>query len=342
LPKTASTITSPWKGRFNSGEVYMMNKIIMLARKLPRPVKVVLKYVIGILKNNIIKLLNSFGYDLQKIDLSIPIQEKKDLELYERLYDKQSIKGKKFYNIGAGNFSHPYWTNIDKSSDWYGPLNPSSIDQDLFSILPIPITSDTAEVIYTSHTIEHINNEAAEFLFAEAYRILKKGGVFRVTCPDIDLEYRAYRDNDRDYFFWIDAYSQPDLIEKYKMKMPMSKASISQIFLAHFATHTSQIFDAGVEDKISDEEFDKIFREMNYEDALNYCTSKCSLELQKTNVGDHINWWNKAKIIRFLKNVGFNIAYESAYAQSFCPVLRNTKYFDNTFPQISLYVEAVK
>ena len=42
----------------------------------------------------------------------------------------------------------------------------------------MPIKNDSAVIIYTSHTIEHITNESAQNTFNEAYRILREGGVF--------------------------------------------------------------------------------------------------------------------------------------------------------------------
>ncbi len=81
---------------------------------------------------------------------------------------------------------------------------------------------------------------------------------------------------------------------------------------------------------------------MKYEDALNYCTAKCSSELQKQVPGNHINWWNKAKLIQMLQTAGFGKVYGSGYGQSSCPVLRDTIMFDDTHPKRSLYVEAEK
>ena len=122
----------------------------------------------------------------------------------------------------------------------------------------------------------------------------------------------------------------------------LSEASIQQIFLGHFATSLSPLRICGSPERISDEELDRIFGEMEYEEALNYCTSKCSLEIQKKNPEEHINWWNEKKAFRMLKEAGFEETYRSGYGQSFCPVLRNTSLFDNTHAKISLYMEAIK
>lgn len=50
-----------------------------------------------------------------------PKQPKLDPSLYDR-YPADSIKGRRFYNIGAGSFAHPYWTNIDYATGWYGTV----------------------------------------------------------------------------------------------------------------------------------------------------------------------------------------------------------------------------
>ena len=76
------------------------------------------------------------------------------------------------------------------------------------------------------------------------------------------------------------------------------------------------------------------------EDALDYFTGLCTFMPDRP--GNHMSWWNKAKVGRFLREAGFKVVRNSGYGQSFAPVMRNTQYFDNTHPPISLYVEAVK
>src|SRR5262245_44329092 len=78
--------------------------------------------------------------------------------LYARLYPADSLERKKFYNIGAGGFRHPYWTNVDIPSDHYDQLFANGrrdIPHDLLLKQPIPVADSDAELIYSSHTIEH-------------------------------------------------------------------------------------------------------------------------------------------------------------------------------------------
>ena len=286
------------------------------------------------MKKTIKKIVNGFGYDVIKLDTD-------EIKLYSDLYESESVIKKKFYNIGAGGFSHPAWTNVDYESEWY-KKNRFDISYDLLSLKEIPIETNYAEIVYSSHTIEHITDEAAQNMFNESFRILKEGGIFRITAPNIDLDYRAYNNNDRNYFFWIDNYSISGEIHRTGLKKPMNEASIGEIFLAHFASSVSPLYINGPNERIDDNQVKTIFSEMEYESALNYCTSKCPIEIQKRNPGNHINWWNKNKLFKMFNKAGFDDIYLSGYGQSFSPVLRNLTYFDNTHPKISIYVEAKK
>ena len=109
---------------------------------------------------------------------------------------------RRLYNIGAGGLRHWAWTNVDCASDWYeAQQGQEFIDLDLQDFDRLPLEDARAEAFYTSHTIEHVTDDAVAHLLAEIHRCLKPGGVLRLTCPDIDLAYRAYRDGDRDYFY---------------------------------------------------------------------------------------------------------------------------------------------
>jgi predicted SAM-dependent methyltransferase len=292
-------------------------------------------------KKLILNLIKSLGYKLSKIEPVVNFE----LELYKRLYPKESLDKKRFYNIGAGSFYHPYWTNIDYDSDWYNNIidnTVTKISYDLFSLEKLPIDDNCAEIVYTSHTIEHINNSAAQNLFNESFRILKKDGIFRATTPNIDIEYRAYKENDIDYFFWIDNYSTENEMTRININKPMNQASIEQMFIYHFAAGASTLHKDGSDNRVTDEEFREKVNELGLEGALNYCTGRCSLVKQSKYPGNHINWWNKNKLFKMLQEAGFKNIYLSAYGQSYSAIMRNTHLFDNTHPRISIYIEAKK
>ncbi len=292
------------------------------------------------MKKLIGKTLSKFGLELRKIN-----KEGFNLPLYNKYYPVESIENKRFYNVGAGGFYHPYWTNIDYLSDWYkdnNKLTEKGIHYDLFSLDPISVKDETGEIIYSSHTIEHIKDEHAQHFFNEAFRILKKGGVIRITAPDIDLHYQAFKNDDYDFYYWRSWYSKASDYKRIMLNQSLTTASIAQLFLQRFAGAASVLHDDGVKERITDEELIRIFSEMKYEDALSYCCERCTIDIQKKYPGNHTNWWNRAKAIKMLRNSGFKNIVVSGYGQSRSPAMRNTAIFDSTHPKISLYVEAIK
>ncbi|MGD8567764.1 MAG: methyltransferase domain-containing protein [Gammaproteobacteria bacterium] len=279
---------------------------------------------------------NMLGYKLVKIDNSI------DVGFYEKAYGLESVRGRKFYNIGAGSFSHPCWTNLDHKSDWYGKQQKDDcfLEYDILAMDPLPLQENSAEIFYTSHTIEHITDDAALHLFSEVNRVLKTGGIFRITAPNIDLHYQAYLSNDRHFFYWTKNYQSAYQYRKVHLRQPLSQASTQQLFLYEFATHVSEIFSDSIDNPLSDAEIDKIFQSMEFSKALDSIVSRCSLDKQRKYPGNHINWWNRDKVINFLQRCGFKKIFISGYGQSIAAVMRDTEYFDNTHPKISLYIEA--
>ena len=278
--------------------------------------------------------LRKRGYDVRALRVD-------DLDLYRRLYDAESVDGKRFYNVGAGGFRHPAWTNVDHESVWYGDSQ-INIEWDLLALGPFPIPDASAEIVYTSHTIEHVTDAAVANLFRESHRALKPGGTLRVTAPNVLLDYRAYRDGDRDHFrHYIDRYSIDGLWQPL-YNAPLAKASIQQLFLNRFACSASTLHVDGAPERVSDEEVDRLFSGGPSAAAFDSCIAKCSLDVQRRFPGNHINWWSPEKVERFLREAGFDDIALSAYGQSRAAVLRNTDYFDNTHPPLSLYVEARK
>ncbi|MFH1101110.1 MAG: methyltransferase domain-containing protein [Methanobacteriota archaeon] len=276
------------------------------------------------IKKRILHLFNRLGYTITKIHLN-------DLEHYYQLYEKDDVQHRRFYNIGAGMFRHPAWTNIDYYSEHY-KMNPIDINYNILEKKPLPIPDNTARIVYSSHTIEHVTDEAASYLFKETYRILKKNGYLRITAPDINLHYQSVLHNDLSFWRWH--------LSQTKKNTP--SPTIKQLFLSSFATQLSSLHQQNDTKQITDTEFDDIFTKNSFDQALNHCTKRCSLTVQQQNPGEHINWWNKEKLQRMLHDAGFNTVYPSGYGQSRCPILRNTAYFDMTHPSFSLYVEAQK
>lgn len=51
---------------------------------------------------------------------------------------------------------------------------------------PLPFPDSSIDGIFCEEAIEHVDKESAFTLLAECFRVLKPGGVIRVTTPDLD------------------------------------------------------------------------------------------------------------------------------------------------------------
>ncbi|MCG8510178.1 MAG: methyltransferase domain-containing protein [Rhodospirillales bacterium] len=248
------------------------------------------------------------------------------LSAYEREYSKDAVRERRFFNIGAGaGWWHPCWTALDINS-----VEENCPQWDLMDRAPLPVGDGKAALMYSSHTIEHVDDDTVQAFFEEVFRCLEPGGGFRIVCPDVDIYYRAYREGA------IEAFGP--LIGTRE-----TEGSIGQHFLKEFAGHASHLCPAKGRGKISDDELNRIFAEREYEAALDYCVSFCSAEEQRNlSPTPHINWFNYRKIERMLTRAGFKTVERSHFAQSRFFVLRDPTFFDFTYPGVSVFVDAVK
>lgn len=98
---------------------------------------------------------NHFGFDIVRLR-----RVQSDIRFYDT-FSRESLLEKRFYNIGAGKFLHPYWTNIDYGTDHYQSMQTHPfVNYDLMTLSRLPFESDSAEIIYSSQTIEHVSDEA--------------------------------------------------------------------------------------------------------------------------------------------------------------------------------------
>lgn len=59
----------------------------------------------------------------------------------------------------------------------------------------IPFKDGTADVVYHSHVLEHLDKPIAFGFLQEAWRVLKPGGILRAVVPDFEMMARAYMDH---------------------------------------------------------------------------------------------------------------------------------------------------
>lgn len=140
--------------------------------------------------------------------------------LYKNIKYKTKVDFVKV-NLGCGLKCLPGWINIDGSlTALFGSKNFSFINKLLYKLagssehysfadydkvikkddlrfynlqMGVPIGDDSADVIYCSHFLEHLNKNDGKHFLEECLRSLKKGGLFRIIVPDLDSAMAMYQ-----------------------------------------------------------------------------------------------------------------------------------------------------
>lgn len=106
-------------------------------------------------------------------------------------------------HVGCGNVLLKGWLNIlYEKRQGYGKLHrnhgTSWLNYNLLK--PWPVGSDSIDFIAGSHFIEHLDlNDGIKFL-GEAFRVLRPGGVIRLSCPDLEIYANHYVKRDKAFF----------------------------------------------------------------------------------------------------------------------------------------------
>jgi len=128
---------------------------------------------------------------------------------------KKTSDGRALLNVACGAKTHSEWNNVDFSpytrlrqhpalsrglrklgliSDLrWGRLQ--ALDPDIRSWnlkKGIPWPDQSFDAVYHSHFLEHIPRESAPELLGECLRVLKPGGILRVSVPDLHHYIRLY------------------------------------------------------------------------------------------------------------------------------------------------------
>jgi len=78
--------------------------------------------------------------------------------------------------------------------DWVGKGNkdPRIINHNLNRLSSFPISGDSVDAYYTSHTLEHVYPDYIFFVLCEIQRTLKTDGLVRIVVPDIEVGIQQY------------------------------------------------------------------------------------------------------------------------------------------------------
>lgn len=93
-------------------------------------------------------------------------------------------------NIGGGpHFNHPGWINLDATTGF--KLTPTC---------KFDMTNGATDLVYSSHCLEHLDDDTVQQVLAESRRVLKSDGRLVIVLPDFDKALQHYMIGDIEYF----------------------------------------------------------------------------------------------------------------------------------------------
>lgn len=222
-------------------------------------------------------------------------------------------------NVGAGqDWRHPFFHGLD--------MNPTAdVFHNLTTGEPLPFADGSMDALFSSHCFEHLPDVHALRFIRDAQRVLKPGGVLRITCPDMDVMFDAYDRRDLAWFDWV------------RNKGIYAQDGWLRLVVRHFADPSVDLF--------TDEELHRLYRELPREAFMDRIVAEAEkvdqAALKQSPLG-HKSWWTKKKLLDAMRAAGFSRYEESRPYESRLPELRDRRWFDFNTPHMSLYVEAVK
>lgn len=113
---------------------------------------------------------------------------------------------KLYVQYGCGLSAPKEWINFDVSptlriqkipiigkliKNWLNIIFPSNVRYGNI-ITGLPIKDNSCQGVYCSHTLEHLSLVDFRTALKNTYKILEKGGIFRVVVPDLEYPARLY------------------------------------------------------------------------------------------------------------------------------------------------------
>lgn len=94
--------------------------------------------------------------------------------------------------VGCGSHPLPGWLN----TDWL-PASRSIVQMD--ATCPFPLPDQCVDYVFSEHMIEHVDYPGGCRMLAECHRVLRDGGVLRISTPDLAFLIELYRDPSSDF-----------------------------------------------------------------------------------------------------------------------------------------------
>ena len=120
---------------------------------------------------------------------------KQKLLMVKRLFIKPSlphnVNGEVYIHLGCGAIASPEFINVD--------ARPGPHVQHVCDVRDLSAFKDGyADLVYACHVLEHLRHTHLKKTLWEWRRILKPGGILRISVPDFDKIVHIYESSDRE------------------------------------------------------------------------------------------------------------------------------------------------
>lgn len=216
-------------------------------------------------------------------------------------------------NIGGGAWYQRGWQNID----CYAPDPYVDARLDLRDQPDLPFPDGSCEVIFCSHVLEHVPDDATRHALGEMARILAPDGLVRIVVPDLEAALVAYREGDADFFDRGGA----------RCVGPTLEAKLVNLIASY------RMGDHRGGPPVEADEVRERVASSTPEEFVRWCVSRIPPEAEQR---DHVNAYDAARLAALGAAAGLTLT-RSSYRASADPEMRGPA-FDHS-PRISLYME---
>lgn len=133
-------------------------------------------------------------------------------------------------NLGCGKFPLKDFINLDCRNDLFEIFSAMGTYYDIRVWKygdPLPFENDSVEAVTESHSLMYIKVEDYKYIFKEIHRVLKPGGIFRLTEDNCE---RSAEDLERDNLPWGNPASitGPQMMRKELQKVFTCTADVKE------------------------------------------------------------------------------------------------------------------
>ena len=185
----------------------------------------------------------------------------------------------------------PEWITIDMAGADY------NVDFRRHERLPFPDHSQ--QLVYSAHTIEHIDEVTLQHVLNECHRILKPGGAIRLEAPDVEKAVQSYQRNDRTFLDYF-AHEHRDVLVRQR-GLPEVYAEDHIALLGCLSSYMQNNYQVPV--LASRHDVDAKLASLNLEAFGQWCVSLQTPSQLQT--GGHINPITCEQLQQRLASVGF-------------------------------------